>query len=110
MSHFFRQTLIVIFIAGYIALNGWLPFQAIGHLHEHAHHTAATHATALCSWLCAAGQTVQASDPFLKAEIRVIAEVEIFLPSLVPLILNLSPLSRAPPVNLALMIPGLFKT
>jgi len=97
MSHYFRQTPYVILIVGYAALNGWLPFQAIGHMHEHADHTAATHATPLCSWLCAAGQTVQASDPFLKAEIRVIAELELFVPSVVPLILNLSPLSRGPP-------------
>ena len=97
MSHNFRQTLYVSFIACFVALNGWLTFQAIGHTHEHAHHTAATHATALCSWLCAAGQAVQADDPFLNAEIRVVAELELIVPFVAPFILNLSPLSRGPP-------------
>ena len=97
MNHFFRRPLLVIFLAGYIALNGWLPYQAIGHIHEHAHHTAATHATALCSWLCAAGQTIQVSDPFLKAELGVVAKLELLVPAVAQRILLFSPLSRGPP-------------
>ncbi len=33
--------------------------QLAAHAQQHAHHGAATHATSLCSWLCAAGQTAE---------------------------------------------------
>ena len=97
MSQYFRQTLYVLLIVGYTALNGWLPFQAIGHTHDHEHHTAATHATPICSWMCAAGQTTQASDHFLRAESKVIAELELPIPPFVLPILSISHLSRGPP-------------
>ncbi len=34
--------------------------QTVGHAAHHAHHQAATHASPLCSWLCAAGQVLEA--------------------------------------------------
>lgn len=33
--------------------------QTVAHAAHHAHHKATTHATALCSWMCAAGQVLE---------------------------------------------------
>ena len=33
--------------------------QTVAHAAQHAHHKAATHATALCTWMCAAGQVLE---------------------------------------------------
>ncbi|MGA6827898.1 hypothetical protein ACO9S2_09825 [Nitrospira sp. NS4] len=42
-----------------LLLSGMVYPQLAAHASEHAHHAATTHATALCSWLCAAGQTAE---------------------------------------------------
>src|SRR3990172_4118595 len=42
-----------------VALSGIVYPQLTAHMAQHAHHNAATHATALCSWLCAAGHTAE---------------------------------------------------
>jgi hypothetical protein len=41
-----------------VVLSGLVYPQLTSHLDRHAHHNAATHATALCSWLCIAGDAV----------------------------------------------------
>jgi len=47
-------------LAGWLVLLSGLVYpQLSAHAAHHAHHNAATHATALCSWLCAAGQTAE---------------------------------------------------
>src|SRR2546430_11823498 len=40
-------------------LSGLIYPQTVAHAAHHAHHKAATHATALCSWMCAAGQVLE---------------------------------------------------
>jgi len=53
-----------IFLAASIfGVNAWLPFQLMGHVHAHAQHHSATHATPLCTLLCSAGQMAQIADP-----------------------------------------------
>lgn len=102
MSHNSRQAIFIGLIACYVALNGWLPFRAMGHAQEHSHHTAETHATALCSWLCAGGQVVQASEPILGSKTQLVEVLKLSTPSVSPAILNLSPLSRGPPYSLGI--------
>ena len=46
-----------------VALSGIVYPQLTAHMAQHEHHNAATHATALCSWLCAAGQTAESVVP-----------------------------------------------
>ena len=57
--------------------------QTVAHAEHHVHHKAATHATALCTWMCAAGQTLEAASFGLDIESR-------------PLTFASSPLVRAP--------------
>ena len=42
-----------------VALSGIVYPQFTAHMAQHAHHNAATHATALCSWLCTAADAVE---------------------------------------------------
>lgn len=43
-------------VACLLILNGVMYPQTVAHAEHHAHHKAATHSTALCTWMCAAGQ------------------------------------------------------
>jgi hypothetical protein len=45
-----------------LILSGLVYPQTVAHAAHHAHHQATTHATALCAWLCAAGQALEAAD------------------------------------------------
>ena len=42
-----------------VALSGIVYPQLTAHITQHEHHNAATHATALCSWLCIAADAVE---------------------------------------------------
>ena len=42
-----------------VALSGIVYPQLTAHMAQHEHHNAATHATALCSWLCTAADAVE---------------------------------------------------
>jgi hypothetical protein len=42
-----------------VALSGIVYPQLTAHMEQHEHHNAATHATALCSWLCIAADAVE---------------------------------------------------
>jgi hypothetical protein len=50
-----------------ILLSGLVYAQSVPHATHHAHHKAATHATVLCSWMCAAGQVLEGSTIFLPS-------------------------------------------
>ena len=47
-----------------VALSGIVYPQLTAHMGEHAHHNAATHATALCSWLCIAADAVEGTSVY----------------------------------------------
>jgi hypothetical protein len=42
-----------------LTLSGLVFPQAVTHAGHHAHHQAATHTSALCTWMCAAGQGLE---------------------------------------------------
>jgi len=42
-----------------VVLSGIVYPQLTAHMGQHTHHNAATHATALCSWLCIAADAVE---------------------------------------------------
>ena len=53
-----RQSLVGGFVLWLVVLSGIVYPQLTAHMAQHEHHGAATHATALCSWLCVAGDAV----------------------------------------------------
>ena len=83
-----------------LLLSGVVHAQAVEHAVHHAHHQAATHATILCSWMCAAGQVLEGVEVVLQEAIQPL----VFLP--LPAVEEPagadrpSILSRGPPVSL----------
>jgi hypothetical protein len=58
MTRRIRQFTVAGFALWLVALSGIVYPQVTAHMGQHDHHGAATHATALCSWLCIAGDAV----------------------------------------------------
>jgi len=51
-----------------LLLSGLAYPQTVAHAGHHAQHQAATHATALCSWMCAAGQVFEGTAVVLQSD------------------------------------------
>src|SRR6185295_12762367 len=59
MPYWIRQCAVGGLALWLVALSGTVYPQLIAHIAQHQHHNAATHATALCSWLCIAADAVE---------------------------------------------------
>jgi hypothetical protein len=51
-----------------LLLSGLAYPQTVTHAGHHAHHTAKTHASVLCSWMCAAGQVFEGATVVFQAD------------------------------------------
>ena len=51
-----------------LLLSGLAYPQTVAHAGHHAHHTAKTHASVLCSWMCAAGQVFEGTAVVLLSD------------------------------------------
>jgi hypothetical protein len=51
-----------------LLLSGLAYPQTVTHAGHHAHHTAKTHASVLCSWMCAAGQVFEGATVVLQSD------------------------------------------
>lgn len=51
-----------------LLLSGLVYPQTVAHAGHHAQHKAATHATVLCSWMCAAGQVCEGTAVVLQSD------------------------------------------
>lgn len=54
-----------------LILSGVMYPQTVAHAAHHAHHKAATHSTALCTWMCAAGQAQEQVSFNFQIELEV---------------------------------------
>ena len=54
--------------------------QTVAHAAHHAHHKAATHSTALCTWMCAAGQAQEHISFNFQIELEVASLDDAFIP------------------------------
>lgn len=59
-----------------LAVGGFASAQSIAHESQHSHHQKSTHSTVLCTWMCAAGQTHDASFAAFEHELNVVAFLE----------------------------------
>lgn len=66
MNTVFRRRLSIGLSIVLLYLSGVVAAQSAEHAVHHAHHQAAMHAGLLCSWLCAAGQAIEASAAGLQ--------------------------------------------
>jgi hypothetical protein len=79
MKHTFIQRTLAFCLALCIVLVGGLASaQSVSHESQHAHHQKATHSSILCSWMCAAGQTHDASFSMFEHELNVLDYLEPF--------------------------------
>ena len=53
-----------------LALQGLAYLRVMEHVSQHAHHGADVHSTVLCSWLCAAGQDLDAVQGLFEVNVR----------------------------------------
>ncbi|MDQ6733603.1 MAG: hypothetical protein M3Z35_05710, partial [Nitrospirota bacterium] len=80
-----------------LVLNGVMYPQTVAHAAHHAHHKAATHSTALCTWMCAAGQAQEHVSYNFQIEMEVVSPVDGFLAQQ-PIELHfVTPTTRGPP-------------
>ena len=80
-----------------LTVGGLASAQSISHESQHAHHQKATHGTALCSWMCAAGSVLDSVSAPALAEHSPVALVEEFVPQTVPSTAFQVVASRGPP-------------
>jgi hypothetical protein len=96
-----REALAVVLILCILVVGGLASAQSIIHESHHAHHQKSTHSTVLCSWMCAAGQTHDASFIAFAHELHVLSYIG---PSDFIFHINASPTlfaTRAPPQPVA---------
>ncbi len=80
-----------------IIIMGTMHRTYASHITQHTHHTAATHSTEVCSWMCAAAQTISGETPFLWHRPQILAIFEWIVPKFPALTpVNFLP-TRAPP-------------
>lgn len=80
-----------------LLLNGVVYVQTVEHAAHHAHHQAATHASVLCSWMCAAGQGVEGVTFGLQIALCPVAVAGVPVSQQSYSTAPLASLSRAPP-------------
>ncbi|MGE0474510.1 MAG: hypothetical protein AB7P17_12825 [Nitrospirales bacterium] len=84
-------------VACLLVVGGVLTAQAVEHSQHHSQHHPSTHATLLCSWFCAAGQTMETVRVSIEGPVESLITVDqwrFISPQEHFLIL---PISRAPP-------------
>lgn len=59
-----------------LVLSGLMYPQTVAHAAHHAHHKAATHSTALCTWMCAAGQAQESVSFNFRIDTEPVRPVE----------------------------------
>lgn len=93
-----RQLAVGGFALWLVTLSGIVYPQLTAHMAQHEHHSAATHATALCSWLCIAADAVEGTGVDV-APVRYSTVFEQALPvTQLHLFHSSQPPSRAPPL------------
>ncbi|WP_455371489.1 hypothetical protein [Petrachloros mirabilis] len=60
-----------------VLVNGYMAVPSVAHAATHASHTAGTHSTGLCAWLCAAGQGVESASVPFESRLQVLDSVEL---------------------------------
>ena len=97
MNHSALRILSILLVLCILSIGGLAQAQSVEHAGHHAHHQAATHGTALCSWMCAAGTVLDTAVVTFQVELSPIAFITLsqsIQPSLETC--RTSP-SRAPP-------------
>lgn len=98
MNRRIRQCVVGGFALWLVALSGIVYPQLTAHMGQHEHHKAATHATALCSWLCIAADAVEGTSAYFAPVEQVALLEQDRFESHISAPLTVQPPSRAPPL------------
>ncbi len=93
ISHLF----VVCLVLCLLILSGILTAQAVEHSQQHSHHHQGTHSTLLCTWFCAAGQTLETNRVLVDGPVESLLRIEDWRPITRQVIFVIPPASRAPP-------------
>ncbi len=80
-----------------LILSAVLTAQAVELSQHHSHHHQGTHSTLLCTWFCAAGQTLETNRMLVDGPVEFLLRIEDWRPIARQAIFVISPASRAPP-------------
>ena len=97
MTYKLRQCVVGGFALWLVALSGVAYPQLTAHMGQHEHHSAATHASALCSWLCIAADAVEGTSVYFAPVEQVVFLEQQCVGPQVGAILTVQPPARAPP-------------
>lgn len=100
MTTVFRRRLSIGLSIVLLYVSGVVAAQSAEHAAHHTHHQAAMHASLFCSWLCAAGQAIEAAGVGLQAHQKLLIPADLHtaqspIEHIVPIFL-----SRGPPPSL----------
>ncbi|MGD9853127.1 MAG: hypothetical protein AB7T38_17910 [Nitrospirales bacterium] len=84
-------------IACLMMVGGVLNAQAVEHSQHHSQHHPGTHATLLCSWFCAAGQTMETDPATVEGPVESLITIDQWRFTPPQEFLVILPVSRAPP-------------
>lgn len=97
MSRFVLRSVAVGLTVCLLLLSGLAYPQTVAHAGHHAHHTAKTHASVLCSWMCAAGQVFDGAAVILQSDHSPIAVADVIAVQKPVSVVRQSTPSRGPP-------------
>ncbi|MBA3968048.1 MAG: hypothetical protein H0X47_20200 [Nitrospirales bacterium] len=80
-----------------LILSAVLTAQAVEHSQHHSQHHQGTHSTLLCTWFCAAGQTLETTRVLVDGPVESLLRIEDWRLITRQAILVIPPASRAPP-------------
>jgi len=81
-----------------LTLSGLVFPQAVRHAGHHAHHQAATHASALCTWMCAAGQGLESVVLIVNESVSPVTTLDVVTTGTIDGMIPLPSQSRGPPL------------
>ena len=80
-----------------LVVSGVLTAQAVEHSQHHSQHHQGTHSTLLCTWFCAAGQTLESDQVLVDGPVESLRKIDHWYPITPQEFLVVLPVSRAPP-------------
>jgi hypothetical protein len=94
----YQKSLAIAFSLILVLIMGTMHRSYASHLTQHTHHhTPTTHSTGVCSWMCAAAQTIAGDNHVISHNFQLLALMEWTLPEFPSLISAYFLPTRAPP-------------
>jgi hypothetical protein len=97
MNGILLRSIAIVLTVCLLLLSGIVYPQTVAHASHHAHHKAATHATALCTWMCSAGQVIEGIEIVFHHSLRPLTFTSLAIPPLVSSAAIFVSVSRGPP-------------